>query len=54
MTDQALLVEDFWLAITRNDCEGAEAAVALIELPLVALSSTFSFEMVDEEEQETD
>ncbi len=48
------MVEDFWLAITRNDREGVEAAVASIEPPLVALSSTYSFEMVDEEEQETD
>ena len=54
MTDRASLVEDFWLAIARNDHEGAEAAVALIEPPLVALSLTYSFEMVDEEERETD
>jgi hypothetical protein len=50
MTDQASLIEDFWLAIGRNDREGVEAAVASIEPPLVALSSTYSFEMVDEEE----
>ncbi len=54
MTDRASLVKDFWLAIARNDRKGAEAAVALIEPPLVALLSTYSFEMVDEEERETD
>jgi hypothetical protein len=48
------LVEDFWLAIARNDREGAEAAVASIEPPLVALLLTYSFKMVDKEEQETD
>ena len=48
------MVEDFWLAVARNDLQGAEAAVASLDPPPVALLSTYSFEMVDEEERETE
>ena len=50
MTDlRVSLVEDFWLAVARNDRAGAEAAAASIEVPLVALGSAYSFELVEDE-----
>ena len=50
MTDlRVSLVEDFWLAVARNDRAGAEAAAASIEVPLVALGSAYSFELVKDE-----
>ena len=46
---QVSLVEDFWLAVARNDRAGAEAAAASIEVPLVALAPAYSFELVEDE-----
>jgi hypothetical protein len=47
MTDRASIVEDFWLAIARNDRPGAEAVATCIEAPLVSISGTYSFELVE-------
>ncbi len=46
MTDQASIVEDFWLAISRNDWAGAGAAASQIEAPLVSILASYSFELV--------
>jgi hypothetical protein len=54
MTNQASIVEDFWLAIARNDRTGVEAAVTSIKAPLVALSGIRSFELVEEEDQQAE
>jgi hypothetical protein len=54
MTDRASIVEDFWLAITRNYCPGAEAAATHIKAPLVSVSGTYSFELVKGEEQQAE
>jgi hypothetical protein len=51
-TDRAFIVEDFWLAVRRNDCVEAEAAVLHLEAPMVSVSTSYSFEMVEWEERE--
>jgi hypothetical protein len=54
MTDQASIVKDFWLAIARNDRPGAEAVATCIKAPLVSVSGTYSFELVEGEEQQAE
>ena len=51
-TDRASIVEDFWLAVARNDNEEATAAVLRLEAPPVGVSSSYSYEIVEGEELE--
>ena len=51
-TETTSAVADFWLAVGRNNLEEAEAAVLRLGAPLVAVSSGFSFDMVEGEGQE--
>ncbi len=51
-TDRASIVEDFWLAVGRNDSVKAEATVLCLEAPMVSVSMSYSFEMVKGEEWE--
>jgi hypothetical protein len=51
-TDRASIVEDFWLAVGRNDRVKAEAAVLRLKAPMVSVSTSYSFEMVKGEERE--
>ncbi len=53
MTDRAAIVDDFWLAILRNDWAGGEAAVSQILAQLVSILASYSFELVQGDEQET-
>jgi hypothetical protein len=41
--DRASIVKDFRLAIRRNDCDKAEAAVLCLEAPLVVVLTSYSF-----------
>jgi hypothetical protein len=51
-TDRASIVEDFWLAVGRNDHVKAEAAVLCLKAPMVSVSTSYSFEMFEGEERE--
>jgi hypothetical protein len=48
-TETTSSVADFWLAVGRNNLEEAEAAVLRLDVPLVSVSSGFSFDMVEGE-----
>jgi hypothetical protein len=50
MTDQASIIEDFWLTIARNDRAVAEAAATQIKAPLVSVLASYSFELVEGED----
>jgi hypothetical protein len=52
--DQASIIEDFWLAIARNDRAAAEAAATQIEALLVSVLASYSFELVEEEDQQVE
>ena len=51
MTDRASVVADFWLAVARNNLEEAQNAVRRLDVPVVSVSSAYSFEMVEGEER---
>ena len=50
MTDRTSVVADFWLAVARNNHEEAQNAVCCLDVPVVSISSAYSFEMVEGEE----
>ena len=43
-TDRASIVEDFWLAVARNDGVEASAAVLRLEAPMVEVSTSYSYD----------
>jgi hypothetical protein len=51
-TDRASIVEDFWIAVGRNDRVEVEAAVLRLKALMVSVSMIYSFEMVEGEERE--
>ena len=51
-TDKTLVVSDFWLAAGKNNLSEAEAAVRCLDAPLVAVSSSYSFDLVEAEEEQ--
>ena len=51
-TDKTSAVADFWLAVGRNNLAEAEAAVRRLDAPLVAVSSSYSFDLVEAEEEQ--
>ena len=51
-TDKTLAVADFWLAVGRNNLAEAEAAVHRLDAPLVSISSSYSFDLVENEEEQ--
>ena len=51
MNDRASVVADFWLAVARNNLEEAQNAVRRLDVPVVSVSSAYSFEMVEGEER---
>jgi hypothetical protein len=51
-TDKTLAVADFWLAVGKNNLAEAEAAVRRHDAPLVAVSSSYSFDLVEAEEEQ--
>jgi hypothetical protein len=50
MTDRTSVVADFWLAVARNNHEEAQNVVRRLDVPVVSISSAYSFEMVEGEE----
>jgi hypothetical protein len=54
MTNRTSIVEDFWLAIVRNNRDEAEAAVLRLEVPAVSVSTSYSFKLVEGEEQQVE
>ena len=51
MTNRTSVVADFWLAVARNNHEEAQNAVRRLDVPVVSISSAYSFEMVEGEER---
>ena len=51
-TDKTSAVADFWLAVGRNNLAEAEAAVRRLDAMLVAISSSYSFDLVEAEEEQ--
>ena len=51
MTDRTSVVADFWLAVARNNHEEAQNAVCCLDVPVVSISSAYSFKMVEGEER---
>ncbi len=51
-TDKTSAVADFWLAVGRNNLAEAETAVRRLDTPLVAVSSSYSFDLVEAEEEQ--
>ena len=51
-TDKTSAVADFWLTVGRNNLAEAEAAVHHLDAPLVAVSSSYSFDLVEAEEEQ--
>ena len=51
-TDKTSAVADFWLAVGRNNLAEAEAAACRLDAPLVAVSSSYSFDLVEAEEEQ--
>ncbi len=49
--DEVGVAEEFWLALARNDREGAQEVVNRLDLPFVA-ASAFLFEEVEGEFQD--
>ena len=47
--DKTSAVANFWLAVGRNNLEEAEAAVLRLKAQLVAVFSSYSFDMVEAE-----
>jgi hypothetical protein len=50
MDDEVAVAEEFWLALARNDREGAQEVVRHLEIPPV-VTATFSFEHVEGEDE---
>ena len=51
MTNRTSAVTHFWLTVTRNNHEEAQNAVRRLNVPVVSISSAYSFEMVEGEER---
>jgi len=51
MTDRTSVVAVFWLAVARNNHEEAQNAVCCLDVPVVSISSAYSFKMVEGEER---
>ena len=51
-TDKTLAVADFWLAVGRNNLLDTEAAVRRLDAPLATISSSYSFDLVEAEEEQ--
>jgi hypothetical protein len=54
MIDQASIIKNFWLTIARNDQAVAEAVATQIEAPLVSVLASYSFELVEGEDQQVE
>ena len=50
MTNRTSVVADFWLAAARNNHEEAQNVVHCLDVPVISISSAYSFEMVEGEE----
>jgi len=51
MTDRTSVIADFWLAAARNNHEEAQNVVRRLDVPVISISSAYSFEMVEGEER---
>ena len=51
MTNRTSAVTHFWLTVTRNNHEEAQNAVHLLDVPVVSISLSYSFKMVEGEER---
>ena len=50
MDNEVAVAEEFWLALARNDREGAQEVIRRLEIPPV-VTPTFSFELVEGEDE---